>query len=53
MNEIIELTKVDFTYVFIAVFVILLGVKFIISLFEWIVNKFGRNQMDTKTARGT
>lgn len=41
MAEIIELTKIDFSYVFIAVFVILIGIKVIVSLFEWIVNKLG------------
>lgn len=48
MNEIIELTKIDFSYVFIAVFVILIGVKVIVSLFEWIVNKLG---LETKWMR--
>ena len=41
MDEIIELTKIDFSYVFIAVFVILIGIKVIISLFEWAVDKLG------------
>lgn len=41
MNEIIELTKVNFSSVFIAVFVILVGIKAIASLFEWIVEKLG------------
>ena len=48
MSEIIELTKIDFTYVFIAVFVILLGVKVIISLCEWFINKLG---LETKGMR--
>lgn len=48
MNEIIELTKIDFSYVFIAVFIILIGVKVIVSLFEWIVNKLG---LETKWMR--
>lgn len=48
MNEIIELTKIDFAYVFIAVFVILVGVKVIISLFEWFINKLG---LETKWMR--
>ena len=42
MDEIIELTKIDFSYVFIAVFVILIGIKVIISLFEWAVDKLGQ-----------
>lgn len=41
MSEIVELTKIDFTYVFVAVFVILIGIKVIVSLFEWIVEKLG------------
>lgn len=48
MNEIIELTKIDFTYIFISVFAILIGVKVIFSLFEWIVEKFG---LETKGMR--
>ncbi len=41
MSEIIELTKINFSSVFIAVFVILFGIKAIVSLFEWIINKLG------------
>lgn len=48
MSEIIELTKIDFAYVFIAVFVILIGIKVIISLFEWFVDKLG---LETKWMR--
>lgn len=48
MNEIIELTKIDFTYVFIAVFAILIGVKVSVSLFEWIIEKLG---LETKWMR--
>lgn len=48
MNEIIELTKVNFSSVFIAVFVILIGLKAIVSLFEWIVEKLG---LETKWMR--
>lgn len=48
MNEITELTKIDFAYVFIAVFVILLGIKAIVSLFEWIIDKLG---LETKWMR--
>lgn len=48
MNEIIELTKVNFSSVFIAVFVILIGLKAIVSLFEWIVEKLG---LETKWTR--
>ena len=48
MNEIIELFNIDFTYVFIAVFSILTCLKVIISLFEWIIGKFG---LETKWMR--
>lgn len=48
MIEITELTKIDFSYVFIAVFVILIGIKAIVSIFEWIVNKIG---LETKWMR--
>lgn len=48
MSEITELTKIDFAYVFIAVFVILIGVKVIVSLLEWIVDKLG---LETKWMR--
>lgn len=48
MNEIIELTKIDFSSVFIAVFVILIGVKIIVSLSEWVIDKLG---LETKWMR--
>lgn len=48
MDEIIELTKVDFASLFISIFVILIGFKAIISLFEWIVEKLG---LETKAMR--
>ncbi len=48
MKEITELTQIDFSYVFIAVFVILIGVKLIVSLFEWVINKLG---LETKWMR--
>ncbi len=48
MEEIIELTKIDFSYVFVPVFVILIGVKVIVSLFEWIIEKLG---LETKWMR--
>lgn len=48
MEEIIELTKINFSSVFIAVFVILIGIKTIVSLFEWIIDKLG---LETKWMR--
>lgn len=41
MEAIIELTKIDFSTVFISVLIILVGIKAIISLFEWIISKLG------------
>ncbi|MCM1185238.1 MAG: hypothetical protein NC251_12635 [Lachnoclostridium sp.] len=41
MAEIVELTRINFSSVFIAVFVILTSVKSITSLFEWIIGKLG------------
>ena len=48
MNEVIELTKINFSSVFIAVFIILFGIKAIASLFEWIIDKLG---LETKWMR--
>ena len=33
MNEIIELTNLDFSSIFISVFIILVGIKAVVSLF--------------------
>lgn len=48
MSDIVELTKIDFVSVFVAVFAILVGVKAIVSLFEWVVSKLG---LETKWMR--
>lgn len=48
MDEILALIETDFSSVFLSVFVILIGVKAIVSLFEWIINKFG---LETKWIR--
>lgn len=48
MNEIMELTKINFSSVFIAVFVILIGIKSIASLLEWVIDKLG---LETKWMR--
>lgn len=48
MKEIIELTQINFSSVLIAVSVILIGVKTIVSLFEWIAQKLG---LETKWMR--
>ncbi|MDE5820161.1 MAG: hypothetical protein K2N41_01675 [Lachnospiraceae bacterium] len=48
MNEIIELTQINFSSVLIAVSVILIGIKTIVSLFEWSAQKLG---LETKWMR--
>lgn len=48
MDAIKELTNIDFASVFISVFIILFGIKTIVSLFEWIIGKFG---LETKWMR--
>lgn len=48
MTEILEFTKLDFSSIFVSVFVILVGMKAIVSLFEWIINKLG---LETKWMR--
>lgn len=47
-DDIIALTQIDFSSIFISVLIILIGVKSIVSLFEWIVNKLG---LETKWMR--
>lgn len=41
MGAIQELLTINFSYVFISVFVILIGIKSIASIFEWIIEKLG------------
>ncbi len=41
MDAITALTTLDFSSIFLSVFVILVGVKAIVSLFEWVVEKLG------------
>lgn len=48
MDEIFELTKINFSYVLISVFVILIGIKAIVSIFEWVIDKLG---LETKWMR--
>jgi len=48
MNEIIELTKINFSYVLISVFFILIGIKAVVSIFEWVIDKLG---LETKWMR--
>lgn len=48
MNEIIELTKIPFSSVLVSVFVVLTGIKTIVSLLEWAAKKLG---LETKWMR--
>lgn len=41
MDTIIELTKIDFPSVFVSVFLILTGIKAMVSIFEWVTTKLG------------
>lgn len=41
MDAIQELTKINYPYLLTAVFAVLIGVKAIVSLFEWVVGKLG------------
>ena len=40
MDTMQELFKIDFSYVLISVFVILLSIKAIVSIFEWFISFF-------------
>lgn len=48
MDAIKESINLDYAYIFISVFTILVGIKFAVSLFEWFVNKLG---LETKWMR--
>lgn len=48
MESITELFNINFSYVFISVFVILIGIRSIASIFEWLVEKLG---LETKWMR--
>ena len=48
MDAITELFKQDFSSLFISIFIILVGIKAIVSLFEWVIGKLG---LETKWMR--
>lgn len=48
MKEIYALTTINFYSFFITIFIILVGVKAIVPIFEWIINKLG---LETKWMR--
>ena len=48
MAEIVELTKINFSSLFISVFIILIGIKTVVSVFEWVIEKLG---IETKWMR--
>lgn len=41
MEELKELSQIDFSYVFVSVFVILIGIRTVVSVTEWIIDKLG------------
>lgn len=48
MDAITELVKIDFSSVFVSVFIVLIGIKAVVSIFEWVINKLG---LETKWMR--
>lgn len=48
MDAIKELLNINFSYVLISVFVILIGIKAFVSIFEWVIDKMG---LETKWMR--
>lgn len=51
MEEIIELTKIDFSSLFLSVFVILIGIKAMVSVFEWGIDKLGLETREMRKRR--
>lgn len=41
MNEIVKLTEIDFYYVLVSVFAVLIGAKASVTLLEWVIDKLG------------
>lgn len=48
MEEILGLTKIDFSFVFVSVVAALIGIKAVVTLLEWAINKIG---LETKWMR--
>lgn len=51
MNEITALTEIDFYYVLISIFAILIGVKVMVTLLEWVIDKLGLETRWTRKRR--
>ncbi len=51
MDDITKLTTLDLSSIFLSVFIILIGIKAIISLFEWFIEKLGLETMWIKRKR--
>ena len=51
MDTITKLTTLDFSSIFISVFIILIGIKTIVSLFEWVVEELGLDNKWTRKKR--
>lgn len=48
MDVIKELVNINFSYVLLSVLIILMGIKAMVSIFEWVINKIG---LETKWMR--
>jgi len=48
MEQINALTEINYIYVFVSVFAILVGIKFAVTIFEWFIEKLG---LETKWMR--
>jgi hypothetical protein len=48
MEDIVPLLTIDYSAIFVSVFTILIGLKAIVSIFEWVINKLG---IETKWMR--
>lgn len=51
MDELKQLSQIDWWYVAIAVVILLIGVKFVWSLFDWFIEKFGIETKKMKQKR--
>lgn len=48
MEQINVLTEINYIYIFVSVFAILVGIKFAVTIFEWFIEKLG---LETKWMR--
>ena len=50
MEDIVPLLTIDYSAIFVSVFTILIGLKAIVSIFEWVINKLGIETMDAQSS---